>query len=120
MGRPLNKKFFGATGDNAQPTIPCRADIGGTDFEGFIVNQKGTRKFTVSNDGETLSGVCTLVNKITGHAANEVSIVGLTGAGVAVALQKLTANKATDYDGNPYTWTVADDSSESLLRLTAI
>jgi len=120
MGRPLNKKFFGATGDNTQPTIPCRADISGTDFEGFIVNQKGTRKFTVSNDGETLSGVCTLVNKINGHAAGEVSIVGVTDGGGAVALQKLTANKATDYDGNPYTWTVADDSSESLLRLTAI
>jgi len=122
MGRPLNKKFFGATGDNTQPTIPCRADIDGTDFEGFIVNQKGTRKFTVSNDGETLSGVNVLVNKITGHAAGEMSIVGLVGgAGAEVkAIQKLTANYATDYDGNRYTWAVADDSSESLLVLTAV
>ena len=120
MDRPLRSQFFGATGDNTQPTIPCRADIGGTDFEGFIVNQKGTRKFTVSNDGETLSGVNVLVNKLTGHDAGEMSIVGVTSGGGAVALQKLTQNKATDYNGNSYTWEVADDSSESLLRLTAV
>ena len=47
MGRPIDKYFLGATG-GAPATIPVRADIGGTDFEGYIVNQKGSNKFTVS------------------------------------------------------------------------
>ena len=119
MGRPIDKYFLGATG-GSPATIPVRADISGTDFEGYIVNQKGSKTFTVSNDGNTLQGECVLVNKITGHAAGEMSIVGLNGAGEAKAIQKITAHKAVDYDGVVYTWAVADDSSESLLRLTAL
>jgi len=121
MGRPIDKYFLGPTGTSPS-TIPIRADIGGTDFEGYIVNQKGSKTFTVSNDGDTLQGECVLVNKITGHAAGEMSIVGLVGgAGAAVkAIQKITAHKAVDYDGVVYSWAVADDSSESLLILTAL
>lgn len=120
MGRPIDKLFLGATGVNAAPTIPIRADIDGTDFEGYIVAQKGSKTFRVSNDNDSLQGECVLVNKITGHSAGEMSIVGLTEAGVAVAIQKITAHKAVDYSGNVYTWATLDDSSESLLRLTAI
>ena len=118
MGRPIDKYFLGATG-GSPATIPVRADISGTDFEGYIVNQKGSKTFTVSNDGNTLQGECVLVNKITGHAAGEMSIVGLAD-GSAKAIQKITAHKAVDYDGVVYSWAVADDSSESLLILTAL
>lgn len=120
MGRPIDKLFLGPTGVNAAPTIPVRADIGGTDFEGYILSQKGSKTFRVSNDAGTVVGEATLVNKITGHNAGECSIVGLTGAGVAVAIQKITAHKAVDYSGTVYSWATADDSSESLLRLTAL
>ena len=119
MGRPIDKYFLGPTG-TVPATIPVRADIGGTDFEGYIVSQKGTKTFRVSNDAGTLVGECVLVNKINAHAAGEMSIVGLNEAGEAKALQKITAHRAVDYDGTVYTWAVADDSSESLLRLTAI
>jgi hypothetical protein len=118
MGRPIDKYFLGATG-GSPATIPVRADIGGTDFEGYIVNQKGSKTFTVSNDAGTVEGEATLVDKLTGHDAGEMSIVGLVD-GQAKALQKITAHKATDYDGNAYSWEVADDSSESLLILTAL
>jgi hypothetical protein len=119
MGRPIDKYFLGPTG-TSPATIPIRADIGGTDFEGYIVNQKGSKTFTVSNDGNTLEGECVLVNKINGHAAGEMSIVGLNEGGEAKAIKKITAHRAVDYDDVVYTWAVADDSSESLLRLTAI
>lgn|SRR6056300_641734 len=118
MGRPIDKYFLGATG-GSPATIPVRADISGTDFEGYIVNQKGSKTFTVSNDGNTLQGECVLVNKINGHDAGEMSIVGLAN-GSAVAIQKITAHKAVGYDGVVYSWAVADDSSESLLILTAL
>lgn len=120
MGRPIDKLFLGPTGVNAAPTIPVRADIGGTDFEGYIVAQKGSKTFRVSNDAGSLVGECVLVNKITGHSAGEMSIVGLNTAGEAKAIQKITAHRAVDYDGVVYTWSTLDDSSESLLRLTAI
>ena len=119
MGRPIDKYFLGPTG-TSPATIPVRADIGGTDFEGYIVSQKGTKTFRVSNDAGTVVGEAILVNKINGHAAGEMSIVGLNEAGEAKAIQKITAHRAVDYDGVVYTWAVADDSSESLLRLTAI
>lgn len=119
MGRPIDKYFLGATG-GSPATIPVRADIGGTDFEGYIVNQKGSNKFTVSNDAGTVSGVAYLVDKVTGHDAGECSIVGQTTGGDNVTIQKITAHIAVDYSGNKYSWAVADDSSESLIRLTAL
>lgn len=121
MGRPIDKYFLGPTGTSPS-TIPIRADIGGTDFEGYIVNQKGSKTFTVSNDAGSLQGECILVDKINGHAAGEMSIVGLVGgAGAEVkAIKKITAHRAVDYNDVVYTWAVADDSSESLLILTAI
>ena len=119
MGRPINKRNFGATGGSPS-TIPVRAQVDSSDFEGFIVRQRGSKTFNVSNDGGTKVGDATLVNKITGHDEGECSIVGITGDGNAVAIQKITAHKAVDYSGNIYSWATADDSAESLLRLTSL
>ena len=60
------------------------------------------------------------MNKLTGHDEGECSIVGIKDDGNAVAIQKITAHKAVDYSGNIYSWATADDSAESLLRLTAL
>ena len=45
MGRPINKRFFGATGDNTQPTIAIRYHDGTASREGHILSQRGTNKF---------------------------------------------------------------------------
>jgi len=119
MGRPIDKYFLGVTG-GAPSTIPVRADIGGTDFEGYIVAQKGSKTFRVSNDGGTVVGEATLVNKLTGHADGEMSIVGVVTGGDVITIQKITAHKAVGYNGTVYSWAVADDSTESELRLTAL
>ncbi len=119
MGRPINKRLLGLTGDNALPTIPIRANVGGV-FEGYIQAQKGSKTFRVSNDAGSSVGECILVNKITGHSAGEMSIIGLNTAGEPKAITKISANKAVDYDGVVYTWAVEDDSAESMLRLTAL
>ena len=117
MGRPINKRNFGATGVDAAPTIPVRYHNGTSSVEGYIVNQKGTNKFTVTTNG-TDTFVCRLVNELQPNAAAEMSLVGLTGS--PVILKKLFNRTAVDWDGNRYTWEVEDDSTESLLRLTAI
>jgi hypothetical protein len=119
MGRPINKRYFGATGDNTQPTIPVRYHNGSSSVEGYIVNQKGTNKFTVTTNG-TDTYVCRLVNELAPNAAEEMSLVGLTDGGNNVILKKMFNRTAVDYDNNRYTWEVEDDSTESLLRLTAI
>ena len=121
MGRPIDKYFLGATG-GSPATVPLRGKVAGSpEFEGYILNQKGSNKFTISNDGGTLSGVCYLVNKLTGLADAECSIVGQVAGGASgVTIQKITAHKAVDYDGNVYSWAVADDSAESLIILTAL
>lgn len=118
MGRPVNSDNFGATGGST-PTIPIRADIGGTDFEGFISRQVGSRRYFVSNDGGSVTGKATLTDKATGHAAGECSIVGLVD-GQAKNCAKLTNRLFTDFSDNKYTWATLDDSTESLLILTAI
>jgi len=121
MGRPIDKRNFGATG-GAPSTIPIRAQVDSTVFEGFIVRQRGSKTFNVSNDGGTKTGNATLVNKITGHAEGEMSIVGITTADPSetIAIQKITAHKAVGYNGTVYSWATADDSAESLLQLTAL
>lgn len=122
MGRPVNDRYFGVTGDNTQPTIPVRFHDGSSGYEGYIVAQKGTNKFKVSTDGQspevTLTG--RLVNEISPNAENEISLVGIKDGGDAVLIKKIFNRTAVDWDNNRYTWTVEDDSTESLLRLTAI
>jgi hypothetical protein len=86
MGRPVNKRFFGVAGS---ANIKVRAKIGNNDEgEGFIVSQRGTRKFRVTVGSNT--GICTLVNKSTGAlGANEMIINVTTDAGNTVQVTKL-------------------------------
>ena len=119
MGRPVKGARLGATGA-ATSTIPVRADIGGTDFEGFIVRQIGSRRYRVSNDGGSVVGNATLVDKVTGHAAGECSIVAFNTAGEAVTCAKLTNRLFTDFSDNKYTYALSDDSAESLMTVTAV
>ena len=119
MGRPIDKYFLGLTG-GSPATIPVRGKVNGSaEFEGYIKNQKGSNKFTISNDGGTAEGVCYLVDKVTGLADAECAIVGQVG-GLNVALQKITAHKAVGFNGTVYSWAVADDSTESQITLTAL
>tara|TARA_R110000868_G_C10850533_1_gene760779 strand:- start:526 stop:900 length:375 start_codon:yes stop_codon:yes gene_type:complete len=118
MGRPVKNLYLGPTGVNAAPTIPVRANIGGTSFEGYVVKQTGARSYYCSNDGNTVQGKAVLVNKLTGLSAGEASVVGVLTGGDAVTILKLTNKIATDFNGNRYTWTSTDDSAESVLRLT--
>ena len=104
MGRPINKRNFGATGDNTTPTIPCRYHNGSNSVEGYIVDQRGSNKFTVTTDGNT-TFVCRLPD---------------AGAGTTVQVKKMFNKTAFDWNNNRYTWAAEDDSTESLLRLTAI
>ena len=64
--------------------------------------------------------ICRLVNEIAPNAEGECSLVGITPGGGAIILKKMFNRTAVDFDNNRYKWTVEDDSTESLIRLTAI
>ena len=121
MGRPVNKRNFGATGVDATPTIPIRFHDGSSLIEGKILSQRGTNKFNCWNDAGSVTRVCTLTSD--GSAPNadkEALLVGIGTGGNAINVRKMFNRTCLDYDNNRYTWTAEDDSTESLLRLTAI
>ena len=120
MGRPINKRNFGDPADATNITVRAYVD-GGIDEQAYIVNQKGTNKFTVSNNAGDATAVCRLVNKATDSvAAGEMVIEGFDTNGLRVVIQKLFNRTAVGYDNNRYTWALEDDSTDTVLRLTAI
>ena len=122
MGRPVNKRYFGVTGVDATPKIPVRFHDGSSGYEGYIVAQKGTNKFKVATADTSPPVELTgrLVNEISPNGTNEVSLVGIAAGGDPVLIKKIFNRTAVDWNNNRYTWEVQDDSTESLLVLTAI
>jgi hypothetical protein len=118
MGRPVNKRNFGvATG--AELGIRVSARPTGAAAAGYILNQRGTKKFTVTTVNGT--GVCTLVDKAENAiAAGEMSLVGIVGGNTEVRIAKLYNRTVRDFSNNRYKWTLVNDSSADYIELTAI
>ena len=127
MGRTLNKRWFGATGTGTGTglltgnNLPIRFRTGGNTIEGFIVKQKSARRFLCSNDAGSTTAICKLVAGTNSDPANngEATLVGMLN-GSPVTLQKLTNKVATDFNSVRYKWTLVDDSTETLIILTAM
>jgi hypothetical protein len=137
MGRPLNKRYFGATSTNIASSPP--GDLTGEarltvsvnlpgepeSALGVIVSQRSETKFKV-NDAADLSGnegICTLVNKATEDLSNnEMSLQGFVDGktGDGVYIRKVQNRTMIDFDNNRYTWEIQDDSTSNVLVLTAI
>jgi len=126
MGRPINKRWFGpvglgtGTGLNTGNTLPVIANVGAGQFNGYILKQRATRKFRVSDAAQTQVGNVVLVDKLTNVLEGEGALIGIIIGTGQKAIKKLTRYHATDFAGNRYTWTLQDDSTETLIILTAI
>lgn len=123
MANKLSKRYFGATGSAATPHIPIRFKSGGTVYEGFIVNQVSARRFKCStDDGTTAVEVCKLVQGTNSDPANngEATLVGINATGNPVTLRKINFRTVADFNSNRYKWSLSDDSTETLIILTAI
>ena len=149
MGRPINKRYFGrlADADDARFAplndtffnIAINVQVGANaeTESGILLQQRSPSRFVVNDlktgtavyaDGTQRDGTagtgnvgtCTLVDKAAGTlGADEISINGTTDEG-QVRIKKLYNRTARDFNNNKYTWTVEDDSTETVLRLTAI
>lgn len=146
MGRPINKKWFGRLADADDVrfaplndtffNIAVNVQVGANaeSEEGYILRQRSTSSFLVndnkagtkttpSGSGTGNVGVCRLVDKASGTlAANEMSIQGTLddGTGTQVRIKKIYNRTCRDFNNNRYTWVIENDSTETVMRLTAI
>lgn len=140
MGRPINKKHFGAQTSSSEgdyPNIPVEAAfIGGEmsiadpESDIFIVKQKSARRFLVESSEDGEQALCKLVDKAgsgddstaLGLSEGEMVITGVfvdeNGDTASVTIQKMTNLIAVDFNNQRYKWTVDDDSTSNQLLLT--
>ena len=134
MGRPVNKRNFGLLDDGTNFTINCQVASNSESESGYILRQRSVNKFlvndlktgtktTVSGTGTGNIGICTLVDKVAGGlGANEMSIQGTLddGTGNQVRIKKLYNRTCRDFNNNRYTYVIQNDSTASIMVLTAI
>lgn len=132
MGRPVNKRKFGLLDDGTNFTVNCQVGTNTESQTGYIIKQKSSRKFLVndlkngtkvtpSGSGTGNVGVCLLVDKADGDLGeNEMSIVGYVSGGSQVRIKKLFNRTCVGFNNVRYKYTIDNDSTASLLTLTAI
>ena len=114
MGRPLNKRFFGA---NANNNLRVRFHNGTDSVDGAIVSQRGSKRFKCVDDAGT-TAICRLVSKADGDlAAGEMSITVANDAGNNLFVTKIAARKITASDGNTYPWNFSTSTSDDAVQV---
>lgn len=92
MGRPIAKRFFG-TGAT-QGDIRCRFKTAGTEYDGYVVKQLGSKRFRVT-DG-SVTAVCTLTNKNNAGLSNgDMTIRGKLDNTTNGYVSKISGRKCT-------------------------
>jgi hypothetical protein len=132
MGRPINKKFFVASGGSAAAyadgtNLPIRFKTGGSVYEGYILKQRGSRRFKcVAVDGTT-TATCVLVDGSLTAGPNtfdpanngECVITGFQSTSqVQRSIRRITNRIAWDYTGLMHKWSLQDDSTQTIIVLT--
>jgi hypothetical protein len=114
----INTNHIGGTGGNEDQTISTIAcsflrDTGGAVDDGYILFQKGLRKFQVNNTSEANTTIATLVNAISTELttantmvirATLANIAGANVANIGTGSGSYTNNRAFAY----ITWTAAN------------
>ena len=114
MGRPINKRFFGAT---AVDNIRVRFHNGTGSVDGSIVKQKGSKKF-LCVDASGNQATCSLVSAADGSlAAGEMSIKVKNDAGSVVYVTKISGHKVTASDGATYPWNFSTSTSDAAVQV---
>ena len=127
MGRPVNKRYFGATGGDGAtvytstgPKLPIRFKLGGVVYEGKILKQVGSSRYRVSTDDNTTAlGRVVLTNTSTPANNGEGALIGFHN-GQATPIKRLYNRRAKDFNGRYFKWSLSDDSTETLMILTLI
>lgn len=112
MGRPLNKKYFGdPAGAGTQVTV--NADLGSGVVSGWIVRQKGTRLYDITDGTDTLR--CRLVETITGPGEAKIETTLFGGAKESV--RTLQAHRVKSYEGKDLPWGLAAPADSTSVQV---
>lgn len=119
MGRPINKKHFG----NDANSIKVQFKTGGTEYNGYIVKQLGTKKFRVTNGANPnpVTADCKLSSADSGALNNgDMTITVKTDAAPPnniVQILKITAHQIVDENGVTYPWTFTQDNTDDKVEM---
>ena len=115
MGRPLNKRFFGAPTAGGSE-IKVQFHNGTKSVNGYIVKQLGSKKFRCTDGVATTD--CLLVDKAAGAiAAGEMSIVVKDDAGAVKQVTKISAKKVTLDTGTTIAWNFSDATDDASVEM---
>ena len=115
MGRPLNKKFFGAPTAGGSE-IKVQFHNGTKSVNGYIVKQLGSKKFRCTDGVATTD--CFLVDKAAGAiAAGEMSIVVKDDAGAVKQVTKISGKKVTLDTGATISWNFSDATDDASVEM---
>jgi hypothetical protein len=113
MGRPVNKKYFGSGTGNQ---IKVRFKTGGTEYNGYVLKQTGSKRYKVSDGTRTITGY--LVNKSNSGLANgDIVINVLNDAGAFVQVTKLYNRVAITEDNVKIKWNFTASESDSAVQM---
>lgn len=114
MGRPLNKRLFGADAEN---NLRVRFHNGTSSVDGAIVRQRGSKKF-VCVDAAGVQATCTLTALPNANLeVGQMSITVTNDAGTDLFLTKIAARKVTASDGNTYPWNFSSSNSDDAVQV---
>jgi len=128
MGRPLNKRLFG-TPTAAGNEIKVNFHNGSAVKEGYIVKQKGSKKFVCEEIGTSGEFTCTLTTgKLPAAlAAGEMAISFNMDDSETYTVSKISGRKATlsspsatgsnAYDGKSVPWNFATSTSDGAAQV---
>jgi hypothetical protein len=113
MGRPLNKKFFGA---NSKLNIKVHFNNGTAKVAGYIVKQTGSKKFRCKDvNGNT--AVCRLVDKAQASlAVGEMCIAVKLDGGSTGHITKISAHKIT-VNGVSLPWNFSASTTDGAVQV---
>ena len=108
MGRPLNKRNFGAP-TSGQSQFKIQFNDGSGSMAGYIIKQRGSKRFECSNPGGTKTKICSLVDKDSADLLEgEMSMTCQDGTDTR-QITKISSRKVT-LDTNEYApWLLVDN-----------
>lgn len=114
MGRPINKRNFGA---NAKNNIRVQFHNGTASVAGAIVKQKGSKKFQCV-DATGKKAVCRLVAKADASLqAGEMSITVKNDVGTKLFVTKISQHKVTVSNGTVLPWTYLESTTDNKAQI---
>ena len=114
MGRPLNSRLFGVDANN---NIKVQFHNGSASVPGYIVKQKGSKKFVVKAYGSATEYSCVLVDKASASlAAGEMSITVKLDDTTVEQVTKISAHRVTAA-GVSYPWNFSTSTSDGAAQI---